>query len=117
MRTSRVLLFLSVFLFVFCLVPLAIASPWSVETVSSAGDVGRFTSCKVSSAGVVHVAYQDVTGLKLGYARKSGASWSFESPDVAALPHLPPCSSVRFSRSRALPIVCAVSFRRRRAMP
>ncbi len=60
----------------------AAASPWLRETVVSSGDIGRYTSCKVSSTGLVHVSYQDATNLQVGYVRKSGAVWGpVETPD------------------------------------
>ena len=54
---------------------------WSTETVTSAGNVGRFNSLALDSSNVPCIAYSDETNHYLGYCKRSGAFWTFDTPD------------------------------------
>jgi List-Bact-rpt repeat protein/parallel beta helix pectate lyase-like protein/thrombospondin type 3 repeat protein len=59
--------------------------PWTIETVDSVGDVGRFSSLKLDAAGNVHIAYLDVTNDALKYATNASGAWVTESLDSGRL--------------------------------
>jgi hypothetical protein len=54
---------------------------WSIETVDSEGDVGRFSSIALDSTGNPHISYYDQTNYDLKYAKWTGTEWSIETVD------------------------------------
>jgi hypothetical protein len=52
------------------------ADRWVIETVDSAGDVGRYNSLKISSDGAYHIAYLDAENGHLKYASNASGSLS-----------------------------------------
>ena len=50
-------------------------SSWSIETVESTNNIGKFTSIALDSNGKPHITYRDVTNMNLRYAHKMGSSW------------------------------------------
>ena len=60
---------------------------WSVSTVDSTGDVGRFPSLALDAAGDLHVAYYQHLGGAAGvirYARRTGGAWAIADVDTLA---------------------------------
>lgn len=55
------------------------ASGWTVETVDTPGDVGKFASLALDAEGNARVAYFDNTNRDLKYASKSGGNWTVET--------------------------------------
>ena len=58
----------------------ASSSSWSKTTIDNTG--GKFTSIAIDSNDKPHIAYRD-SGGDLGYAEKTGSSWSFSSVQSA----------------------------------
>ncbi len=58
-----------------------LVAQWNIETVDSAGDVGRFSSMEVDASGRSHICYFDVTSLQLKYATNATGPWTFEKID------------------------------------
>jgi hypothetical protein len=56
---------------------------WSLETVDSEGDVGRFSSLAVDTGGTAHISYYQADTSTVRYATNAGGAWSVE--DVATL--------------------------------
>ena len=54
----------------------ASSSSWSTTTIDNTG--GKFTSIAIDSNDKPHIAYRD-SGGDLGYAEKTGSSWSFNA--------------------------------------
>lgn len=57
-------------------------SDWALETVTSAGDVGRFSSLAFDAEGRPHVTFLEVTGQLTGtvhYAVRDGGEWVVEA--------------------------------------
>ncbi|MDA9829639.1 putative Ig domain-containing protein, partial [Candidatus Poseidoniaceae archaeon] len=59
----------------------ASSSSWSKTTIDNTG--GKFTSIAIDSNDKPHIAYRD-SGGDLGYAEKTGSSWSFSSVQSAS---------------------------------
>ena len=58
------------------------ASGWHIETVDSAGDVGKYTSSiALDSQGFPHISYYDNSNDNLKYAYKSASGWHIETVD------------------------------------
>ncbi|MDA8615733.1 putative Ig domain-containing protein, partial [Candidatus Poseidoniales archaeon] len=58
----------------------ASSSSWSTTTIDNTG--GKFTSIAIDSNDKPHIAYRD-SGGDVGYAEKTGSSWSFSSVQSA----------------------------------
>lgn len=62
------------------------AATWSIETVDSAGDVGRFASLAIGTDNRPRIAYEDYTNFDLKYAEFDGSAWHCETvhatPDI-----------------------------------
>ncbi|MFQ5473828.1 MAG: hypothetical protein ACE5FA_13220, partial [Dehalococcoidia bacterium] len=56
---------------------------WTIETVDSSGDVGRWSSLDLDSGGEPHIGCYDVTNKDVVYAVRSGGSWSIETVESA----------------------------------
>jgi hypothetical protein len=54
---------------------------WTIETVDSTGDVGKFTSLALDDSNRPHIAYFDEDLDDLMYATKSGSSWNIDTVD------------------------------------
>jgi hypothetical protein len=61
----------------------ACSDDWVIETVDSAGDVGKFTSLALEPTYpyAPHISYQDITNYSLKYARLRGSNWFSETVD------------------------------------
>ena len=55
---------------------------WNVETVDEPGDVRKWTSLSLDSAGLPHISYYDYWEGALKYAFYDGYTWSFEFVDT-----------------------------------
>lgn len=62
--------------------PDALSGAFTIETIDSAGDAGRFSAIAVDSAGVVSVAYYDGSKGNLKLARRVGGTWQIETVDA-----------------------------------
>jgi len=51
---------------------------WHTETVDAAGDIYRFNSLALDSAGSPHLAYYEIVNDGLKYASKTGVLWDIE---------------------------------------
>jgi hypothetical protein len=61
-----------------------VSGNWSLETVDSAGDVGRRSDIAVEPNGKIHIVYYDVDNHRLKHAsRNPGGAWSLETVDQA----------------------------------
>ena len=57
---------------------------WTLSTVDSAGDVGRYSAIGVDGAGTVHIVYYDIPNHQLKHAsRAPGGAWAFRVIDTA----------------------------------
>ena len=56
---------------------------WSIETVDSVDDVGKYSSIALDSNGYPHMSYYSITGNDLKYAKWTGTSWNIETVDSA----------------------------------
>ena len=68
-------------LILFVMVGVAEAGAWVIETVDSAGEVGKGTSLALDSSGNPHISYYDETNENLKYAHWDGSSWQIEIVD------------------------------------
>jgi hypothetical protein len=59
------------------------ADSWEIETVDSAGDVGKYTSLTLDSGGSPHIAYRDDTNENLKYASFNRDTWDIETVGAA----------------------------------
>jgi hypothetical protein len=55
---------------------------WSLETIDSEGDVGRFSSLAIDAGGTAHVSYYHVDSGTVRYATNAGGAWSVEDVDT-----------------------------------
>ena len=56
---------------------------WHVETVDSAGVVGKYTSIEVDDSGYAHISYFDDSNDNLKYAYQDASGWHIEIVDSA----------------------------------
>lgn len=56
---------------------------WTLETVVSDGDVGRFSSFAFDADGAAHISYWNVDTAQVDYATNAGGSW--ETTSIAGL--------------------------------
>jgi hypothetical protein len=56
---------------------------WTIETVDSAGDVGRDGSIVVDGSGNPHISYRDSTNGALKYAYHDGSGWNISVVDAS----------------------------------
>ena len=54
---------------------------WAIQTVDSAGNVGRNSSLQLDSAGNPHISYFDPVNGDLKYAKWNGTAWTIQSVD------------------------------------
>ncbi len=57
---------------------------WQIETIDSAGDVGKFPSLALDNAGRPHITYLDWTGqsASIRYAYHDGTDWQYDQIDL-----------------------------------
>src|SRR4030042_1342508 len=72
-----VLLFLSPFM----IFPIHATSPWWIQVVDSADNVGYYSSIALDFNGNPHVAYSDSSNWDLKYASWSGSGWRIQVVD------------------------------------
>jgi len=58
---------------------------WRCEVVDSEGDVGRYSSLVLDSAGNPHIAYYDGSHDAVKYATRSGAGWTTQTLETSAV--------------------------------
>ena len=60
-----------------------LASPWTISTIDSAGDVGPYSSIAIDSNDRIHISYLDQTNKDLKYATNISGSWTTFTIDAA----------------------------------
>lgn len=55
------------------------AANWTVESVDNSGIVGKYCSCVIDDAGVIHVSYFDETNFNLKYAKRTSTGWQTQT--------------------------------------
>ncbi len=61
-----------------------VSGSWSLQTVDSAGDVGRRSDIAVEANGRIHIVYYDVDNHRLKHAsRDTGGAWRLETVEQA----------------------------------